>query len=80
MYMAGTVLGSYLLGVSTDDLVHLRFEAHGWDFYRSLGHQLRPYLWPFVVGNTLLGIVFGALGYVVLRRVLERRSRQPAAV
>jgi uncharacterized protein (DUF2062 family) len=79
MYMAGTVLGCYLLGVSTDDLAALRFDAHGWAFYRSLVDQLRPYLWPFVVGNTVLGILFGGLAYFVLRRVLERRAKAAPA-
>ncbi|HEY7509884.1 MAG TPA: DUF2062 domain-containing protein [Vicinamibacteria bacterium] len=79
MYMAGTLLGCGMLGVSTDDLSSLRFDEHGWAFYRTLAHQLEPYLWPFVVGNTILGVVFGALGYVVLRRVLERRRRTAAA-
>jgi uncharacterized protein (DUF2062 family) len=78
MYMGGTLLGCYLLGVSPDDLAHLRFDQHGWAFYKSLAHQLEPYLWPFVVGNTLLGVAFGLLAYGVLRRVLERR--QGAAV
>jgi uncharacterized protein (DUF2062 family) len=75
MYMAGTVLGSFLLGVSTDDLVNLRFDEHGWAFYRSMAAQLRPYLWPFVLGNTLLGMLFGLLAYLALRRVLERRGK-----
>jgi uncharacterized protein len=83
MYMGGTVLGCYLLGVSTDDLVALHFEGHGWAFYRTMAHQLQPYLWPFALGNTLLGIVFGLLAYFILRRVLERRGRpaslQPSA-
>jgi uncharacterized protein len=73
MYMAGTLLGCGLLGVSTDELAAVRFDEHGWAFYKTLAHQLAPYLWPFVVGNTLLGIVGGLLAYVVLRRVLERR-------
>ena len=77
MYMAGTVLGCYLLGVSTEDLTHLRFDQHGWAFYKSLADQLRPYLWPFVVGNTLLGALFALLAYLILRRVLERRRRAP---
>jgi uncharacterized protein len=77
MYMAGTLLGCFLLGVSTEDLAHLRFDHHGWAFYKSLAHQLKPYLWPFVVGNTLLGSLFALLAYLVLRRVLERR-RTPA--
>jgi uncharacterized protein (DUF2062 family) len=76
MYMAGTVLGCFLLGVSTDDLATIRFDEHGGAFYRSLAVQLRPYLWPFVVGNTLLGMLFGLLAYVALRRVLERQGQR----
>lgn len=79
MYMAGTLLGCAFLGVSTDELADIRFDEHGWTFYRTLAHQLEPYLWPFVVGNTLLGIVFGLLAYFVLRRVLERRRRPAPA-
>src|SRR5688572_19685112 len=30
MYMAGTLLGCGMLGVSTDDLSAIRFDAHGW--------------------------------------------------
>jgi uncharacterized protein len=77
MYMAGTVLGCYLLGVSTEELTHLRFDQHGWAFYKSLAQQLRPYLWPFVVGNTLLGTLAGLLAYLILRRVLERKRKAP---
>jgi uncharacterized protein (DUF2062 family) len=76
MYMAGTVLGCFLLGVSTDDLATIAFDEHGWAFYRSLAAQLRPYLWPFVVGNTLLGMLFGLLAYIALRRVLERQRKR----
>lgn len=76
MYMAGTLLGCFLLGVSTDDLATIRFDEHGWAFYRSLAAQLWPYLWPFVVGNTLLGMLFGGLAYLALRRVIERRAKQ----
>lgn len=77
MYMAGTVLGCYLLGVSTEELTHLRFDQHGWAFYKSLAQQLRPYLWTFVVGNTLLGTLAGLLAYLILRRVLERKRKAP---
>ena len=75
MYMGGTLLGCLFLGVSTDELGAIRFDEHGWAFYRTLMHQLEPYVWPFVVGNTVLGVVCGTLAYVVLRRVLERRRR-----
>ena len=75
MYMGGTLVGCYLLGVSPDDLALLRFDETGWAFYESLVAQLRPYLWPFVVGNTILGALFGALAYSAMRRVIERRRR-----
>ena len=42
-------------------------------FYRALFENLRPFVWPFVLGNTVLGVVGGILGYVVLREILERR-------
>ena len=35
--------------------------------------SLRPYLWPFLLGNTILGVAGGLLGYVILRRLFERR-------
>ena len=79
MYMAGTLLGCLFLGVSTDELAAIRFDAHGWAFYRTLLEQLRPYLWPFVVGNTVLGVACGFAAYVILRRVLERRRGSAAA-
>lgn len=79
MYMAGTLVGCLLLGVSTDELAAIRFDAHGWAFYRTLLEQLRPYLWPFVIGNTVLGVACGFAAYVILRRVLERRRGSAAA-
>jgi len=42
-------------------------------FYRALAASLRPYLWPFVLGNTVLGVLAGLIGYLVLRFVLERK-------
>jgi hypothetical protein len=41
---------------------------------RALAETLRPLLWPYVVGNTLAGLVASAIGYQVVRRVLERRK------
>ena len=49
------------------------WNLHGMGFYRALAASLRPYLWPFVVGNTVLGVLAGLIGYVVLRFVLERK-------
>jgi uncharacterized protein (DUF2062 family) len=76
MFLAGTVVGCRLLGVSTEGLATIDWDQHGWVFYTDLLAHLRPYLWPFVVGNTVLGVAFGLLSYFVLRRVLERRRRR----
>ena len=66
-YSAGTLLGCWLLGVPFEVELTLDWEV------------LRPYLWPFIVGNTVVGVVGGVLGYVVLRWILERRRRaQPS--
>lgn len=75
LYMAGTVLGCSLLGISPEGLRVIDWSLHGWAFYRALLASLRPYLWPFVVGNTVLGVVGGAAGYFSLRFLLERRRR-----
>lgn len=73
LYTAGTVLGCWLLGVPVEGFDDLDWSLRGWAFFDSLLETLRPYLWPFVVGNTLVGVAGGALSYFVLRRVLERR-------
>jgi uncharacterized protein len=73
LFMAGTVLGCEIFGVSTEGLEAIDFRLHGRAFYRTLFEGLRPYVWPFVVGNALLGVVGGIIGYVVLREILERR-------
>lgn len=78
LFLAGTVVGCALLGVSTEGLATIDWDQHGLAFYTDLLAHLRPYLWPFVLGNTVLGVVFGLLSYFVLRRVLERR--RPAGV
>jgi uncharacterized protein len=76
LYMAGTVVGCEIFGVSSAELTHIDWSLHGRAFYRALIETLRPYVWPFVVGNTLLGVLGGIAGYVVLREVLERRRGQ----
>jgi uncharacterized protein (DUF2062 family) len=78
-FMAGTVLGCEIFGVSTEGLEAIDFRLHGRAFYRTLLEGLRPYVWPFVVGNTVLGIAGGLAGYVVLREILERRRAAGAA-
>jgi uncharacterized protein (DUF2062 family) len=73
MYLAGTLVGCGLMGVSPDGLATIGWDRHGLGFYTELLAHLRPYLWPFLLGNTLLGVLLGALSYFVLRYVLTRR-------
>jgi uncharacterized protein (DUF2062 family) len=77
MYIAGTTLGCWLLGVPLDHLGDIEWELDDLAFYRGLLASLRPYLWPYVVGNTVLGIVCGTVSYQLLRWALERRARRP---
>ena len=75
MYTAGTVLGSYLLGVSTEGLSQINWRLHGAAFWEAMLLGLKPYFWPFVVGNTVLGVVGAFAAYFALRSVLERRRQ-----
>lgn len=79
MFMAGTLLGCSMLGVSTDGLAEIDWSLHGRAFYAALIDGLRPYVWPFILGNTLLGVVGGLTGYCALRYVLEHaRQVEPS--
>ena len=73
LYIAGTLLGCAVMGVPTEGLEAIDWDLHGMAFYRALAASLRPYLWPFVLGNTVLGVLAGLIGYLVLRFVLERK-------
>ena len=80
LYLAGTAFGCLLLGVSAEGLGAINWELSGRAFYRELFATLRPYVWPYVVGNTVLGILGGLAGYFALRWFLERkRGRAQAA-
>jgi uncharacterized protein (DUF2062 family) len=74
MYAAGTALGCVLLGVPMDALRDIEWDLDNWEFYHLLLVSLRPYVWPYVVGNTLLGIACGVIAYAVVRPMLERRA------
>jgi uncharacterized protein (DUF2062 family) len=75
MYMAGTILGCGLLGISTEGLDSIDWSLHGWAFYSALLESLRPYVVPFIVGNSVLGLAGAILAYFLLRTILERRRQ-----
>jgi uncharacterized protein (DUF2062 family) len=88
MYTAGTLLGCALLGVSPGAFREIDWHAvtrGSWaDTVIRVLQVLRPYWWPYAVGNTLLGIATAGVAYLILRTVLERRRSaggkpQPAA-
>ena len=75
MFTFGTLVGCALLGVSPGTLAEVDWSLSGRDFYTSLMSGFRPLLWPFVLGNRLLGVLSGAIGFAALRAVLL--SRRP---
>lgn len=77
LYMAGTLFGCLLLGVPSHGLAEIDWGVRGTAFYRALLASLRPYLWPFLIGNLALGVLGGLAAYFGLRRVLDKR--RPAA-
>ena len=75
MYTAGTVLGSYMLGISTEGLSEIDWSLHGHAFYAAMLQGLRPYVWPYIVGNTVLGSFAAVAAYFALRMMLGRRGQ-----
>ena len=76
MYSAGTLLGCALLGVAPTSPVAIDWHLKGRAFYSALAATLRPLVWPFVVGNLVLGLVAGLVAFLLLRTLLARRARQ----
>ena len=79
LYVAGTSLGCWLLGVPLTAVSGIEWDLARRDFSHLLV-SLRPYLWPYVVGNTVLGVAAGFVGYASLRWALERRALRRGAV
>ena len=77
MYMAGTLLGCAFFGVSPHGLDAIDWKLHGSAFYAALLESLRPYVMPYLVGNTVLGLLGGLVAYLTLRHLLERRQARP---
>jgi len=78
MFIAGTVVGCEILGVSAEGLYEVDWSRHGRSFYEALFETVRPLVLPFLLGNLLLGVLSGVLAYFVLRTVLIRRQVSPA--
>jgi uncharacterized protein (DUF2062 family) len=80
MYTAGTLLGCALLGVSPTAADAIDWSLSGRAFYESFLAGVQPLLWPFVIGNLVLGATAGTISFFVLRGVLQsRRSRGGAS-
>ena len=77
MYSAGTLLGCALLGVTPTSPVRSTGSLKGRAFYSSLAETLQPLVWPFVVGNLVLGLVAGLVAFLLLRTLLARRGQPP---
>jgi uncharacterized protein (DUF2062 family) len=71
LYTSGTALGCMLLRVSPADLWTVDWRL-GWAPMKML-ERLAPFLWPFVVGNLVLGTLAAIVAYGLMRRLLERR-------
>jgi len=79
MYSAGTLLGCLLVGVAPVTPAGLDWSLKGRAFYSSLAATLEPLVWPFVVGNLVLGAAGGFVAFLVLRSLLAKRRWAPAA-
>ncbi len=71
-YTFGTLIGALMLGVDAGDLTTI-------DWGRgigALGSTLGTLLWPFMLGNTVLGLVAAWPAYALARKFLESRAGQ----
>ena len=79
MYIAGTTVGCLLLGIPLSSLAEVSFDLRTVSAQRQLLESAGLLVWPFLLGNLIVGAVAGALAYALVRPVLERRARARAA-
>ena len=79
MYLAGTAIGCFLLGIPLSSLSDVSFDITTAAAQRELLASAGRLIWPFLLGNVVLGAMVGAASYAALRPVLERRARAKAA-
>jgi uncharacterized protein len=78
MYSAGTLLGCALMRVPlVSPSASVDWSLTGRAFYSALATTLQPLLWPFVIGNLVLGAAAGAITFVLLRSLLARHRQEP---
>ena len=73
MYTAGTLVGCALLGVSPRRPSEVDWSLSGPALYASALQSFRSLLWPFVLGNLVLGVVAGVVSFIIVRAVLRGR-------
>lgn len=93
-YAFGTLIGALLLGVdarSLDAIDWNQADSSVWSAMGSLfagdwrqvldafGSTLVTLFWPIMLGNTILGLVAGAVAYTLSRRFLEARANRHSA-
>jgi uncharacterized protein (DUF2062 family) len=78
MYTAGTFVGCALLGVSPTRVSEVDWSLSGLALYASAFESFRPLLWPFLLGNLVLGLGAAAIAFFVVRAVLSSRRSKPA--
>lgn len=68
IYTFGTWIGVKMLGMD-----HL-FTPIDWSHvtFMSILNEFRPLIMPFIIGNTALGLVSAAIGYVVILKAVKR--------
>jgi uncharacterized protein (DUF2062 family) len=80
MYTAGTLVGCALLGVAPVSPTGVDWSLEGRAFYSAFAETLQPLVWPFVVGNLVLGVVAGLAAFFLLRALLSRRRPAPPVI
>jgi uncharacterized protein (DUF2062 family) len=72
IYSAGTLVGCALLGVAPVSPAGVDWSLRGRAFYSALATTLEPLVWPFVIGNLILGALAGIAAFFLLRSLLAR--------
>ncbi len=73
-YTFGTLIGALMLGVEARDVTSIDWSGG----IGAIGSTLGTLLWPFMLGNTVLGLVAAWPAYALARKFLESRARPPA--